>query len=768
MKLFYLGLMAIAVILVLISISMNNVEGFDYEGRKDDQRKFLKDNDRYWDSRLFPQVIKGVDKESKFVELSKDKTKLNEISPTAKTVTREIGEKIEKCKLINLTGNCEEIDANECGYCWDTDKIVYGDKNGPIADVCSKKNWIPPGPKTGYYCQKKKEQEICKKMKDCGDSTGEKSICGWCPLTASGMPKKAGPNGGFVPKYDDDKCDWKGKLELGHEAVPDKTVTFLGWSPNKGGFPPRRGPVNSKGVMTPAPRPYGAPLDRGEGDCDNDEDCGPGMKCGHDGRGPDGKPGVPGLKYANGGKILPNSGYKDYCYDPKLTREPPFDGDLIQPADCKKFEQMFPCVGPNMLTGPHTDACLQSLWKKSGCTGTLTKRVTDQNDYKNWNSHSYGTAKNNMTESIRKVAQTGTDYTKAELAYKKCYGTDVDPCENRFKPRPPSCAQKIYDSTGCLPEGELNPKNTLSWPNAYVGNTWKKGQEGDWSVNTLKSQILSYKRQMITNLRNPKKDFDRTIYTSKLCNGTMPNIPWDKPCWRDFNIIMNTIPGVYTDSNTGNLSFKGANNSFKSLLQVKTTGWWNNDHAWSPNYEITKATYDKKYFPFWNFVKMGKDYWNKNWDLFKSKMLKVPSVKAGGMPTNSKWHNWSNSWWLKRPKGHGDCDSDRDCGPGLKCWQNPRSIPGVVDTGAIRPNRWGAGRDFCYDPNDVAMGGGGDTLSFMGGSPFDSIIQTSNSTSVANSKGYFFASGGRKFLTKQAFLHEDFPYWLFLRVAKVN
>ena len=151
MKLFYLGLMAIAVILVLISISMNNVEGFDYEGRKDDQRKFLKDNDRYWDSRLFPQVIKGVDKESKFVELSKDKTKLNKISPTAKTVTREIGEKIEKCKLINLTGNCEEIDANECGYCWDTDKIVYGDKNGPIADVCSKKNWIPPGPKTGYY-----------------------------------------------------------------------------------------------------------------------------------------------------------------------------------------------------------------------------------------------------------------------------------------------------------------------------------------------------------------------------------------------------------------------------------------------------------------------------------------------------------------------------------------------------------------------------------------------------------------------------------------
>jgi len=735
MKLFYLGLMAIAVILVLISISVNNVEGFDYEGRKDDQRKYLKDNDKYWDSRLYPQVVKGVDKESKFVELSRDKTKLNNISPTATTDKREIAKKIENCKLINLTGDCGEIDANDCGYCWDTDKIIYGNKDGPIADVCSKKNWIPPGPRTGYYCQKKKEQELCKKMTDCGDATGEKSICGWCPLTAKGMPKKL-VNGGWVPKYpEDDKCDWKSKLMDDAEQIK-----FLGWTPNKGG----------------------EKQTKGEGDCDRDSDCAPGLKCGHDGMNRDG---VPGLKNGNN-KVVPNARIRDYCYDPndKVT----FKGDLIDPKDCERFKQMFPCVGPKMLTGPHTDACLQSLWKKSGCSGDLTTRVTDQNDYKNWNSNSYGAAKNNMRESIRKVAQSGTDYTKVEPAYKKCYGKDVDPCENRFKPRPQSCAQKIYDSTGCLQDGELNPKNTLSWPNAYVGNAWRKGQEGDWSVNTLKGNILNYKRKMEANLRNPKRDFDNTIYTSKLCNGNMPQIPWDKPCWRDFNIIMNTIPGVYTDSNTGNLSFKGANNNFKSLLQVTTRGWWNNEHAWAPNYEITKATYDKKYFPFWNFVKMGKDYWNNNWSSFKSEMMKVPSVKSGGVPTNSKWHSWTNTWWLKRPKGHGDCDSDRDCGPGLKCWQNPRSIPGVVDTGAIRPNRWGAGRDFCYDPNDVAMGGGGDALSFMNGSPFDSIIQTSNSVSVAKSKGYFFSSGGRKFLTKQAFMHEDFPYWLFLRVAKVN
>ena len=64
--------------------------------------------------------------------------------------------------------------------------------------------------------------------------------------------------------------------------------------------------------------------------------------------------------------------------------------------------------------------------------------------------------------------------------------------------------------------------------------------------------------------------------------------------------------------------------------------------------------------------------------------------------------------------------------------------------------------------------GSGDALTFLNGSPFDSIIQSSNSSSVAKSKGYFYLAGNKRYLSKQAFLHEDFPYWLFLRVAKVN
>ena len=726
MKLLYLGLMISAITLVLLFISMNVTEGFDFDGRKVNQRMFLKDTDNYWDSRLFPQVIKGVDKESKFVELSKDKTELKTISPTMSKDKTELAKNIEKCKIVNKTGKCEEIDMNNCGYCWDTDKIIYGDKNGPLTDVCSKKNWIPPGPKTSYYCKKKKEQEICKQMIDCGDVAGEKNICAWCPLTGKGVVKKDGA-GGWVAKYDEDACDWKSQLVKDGEQI-----NFMGWTPNKGG----------------------EKQTKGEGDCDSDADCAPGLKCGHDGYNRDG---VPGLRDGKNG-VTPSARGKDYCYDPndKVT----FKGNLINPGDCAKFAQMFPCVGPNMTTGPHTDECLQNLWEKSGCSGTVKSRVSDQVDYNNWNTHSYVIVQDNM-RSIKKFADTEKDYSKAAPAYKKCYNQDIDPCENRFKPRPPECAQRLYDNVGCSADGKLNPKYTEEWPNAYIPEWWKKGQQGDWNANTYQGQLYSYKQQMISNERNPKKDFDRTIYTNMLCKGEMPNIPWDKPCWRDFNIIMNTLPGI--EFKPDSISFANAPNNFKSLLVRKTRGWWKNDYAWTGNYEITKDTYDKQYFPFWNFIKTSKEYWNNNWRTFKTKLLKTPSVKPGSPPANSKWFNWDNPSWLKRNKGHGDCDSDRDCGPGLKCAQNPKRLSGVIDNGDFDGSR-----DFCYDPKDAILNGSSDSLTLLNGSPFDDILPSTTSISTAIEKGHLFKTGNNKYITKEIFLHENFPYWLFLRVASVN
>lgn len=728
MKLFYLGLL-IVIMLVMICINMSRVEGFDYEGRKEEQRGFLKETDKYWGARLFPQVIKGVDKESKFLELSKDKTKLNKISPTGSLDKSELANKIEKCNLINITGKCGEIEANECGYCWDTDKIIYGDATGPATDVCSKKNWIAPGPKTGYYCQKKKEQEICKKMSDCGDTAGDRSICAWCPLKGTGVPKATGPEGGYIAKYPEDKCDWKSQLVGEYGACKD--------------------------LKTKLPSQFGETREWHDRD-------GKAYNCPRYAKGSNCK------SWGNGYIYQGLTGNKACCACGGGSKQIDFKDNLISPADCSRFKQMFPCVGPTMMDGPHTDECLQSLWKKAGCSGDLKTRVSDRTDYSNWNKLGYIDVQNNMKESIYKKALNGTDYTKASQRYKQCFNKDVNSCENRFKPRPNSCAQKIYDSTGCSAEGKLNPKNTLSWPNGYISNTWKSGQQGSWSINTYKSKLYGIKRQMQAGLLNPKTNFDKTINTSMMCNGKMPDIPWDKPCWRDFTIIMSTIPGVTENPTNLNLSFNKAQSSFKSLLTVGGRGSWKNDFVWVGNYEITKAKYDGKYFPFWNFIREGRNYWNNNWGIFKSKLLTVPSVSSGTPSVNSKWGGWSNPWWLKRPKGQGDCDNDNDCGPGLKCSQNPKKLPGVVDAGDIYPNRWGAGRDFCYDPNDTAFSGGGDMLSFLDRSQFDNFIQTSTSTSTANSKGYFLKVGTKRYLSKQAFMNENFPYWLFLRTASVN
>ena len=40
---------------------------------------------------------------------------------------------------------------------------------------------------------------------------------------------------------------------------------------------------------------------------------------------------------------------------------------------------------------------------------------------------------------------------KHKKEYKNCYKTNLNPCENRFNPRPKvMCPFKLYDESGCL------------------------------------------------------------------------------------------------------------------------------------------------------------------------------------------------------------------------------------------------------------------------------------------------------------------------------
>ena len=55
---------------------------------------------------------------------------------------------------------------------------------------------------------------------------------------------------------------------------------------------------------------------------------------------------------------------------------PTWNGSLVVgAAACAQFNQDFPCVGKNMMTGPHSNDCLNDMWKKSGYTGKVEERV---------------------------------------------------------------------------------------------------------------------------------------------------------------------------------------------------------------------------------------------------------------------------------------------------------------------------------------------------------------------------------------------------------
>ena len=89
------------------------------------------------------------------MKFNKENTKLVGSNPSANIKLTKIPDEVEKCKIIDNTNECNNISDSQCGYCWDSDKILYGDSSGPKTDVCTKKGWVAPGPNTAFFCQKK-------------------------------------------------------------------------------------------------------------------------------------------------------------------------------------------------------------------------------------------------------------------------------------------------------------------------------------------------------------------------------------------------------------------------------------------------------------------------------------------------------------------------------------------------------------------------------------------------------------------------------------
>lgn len=157
MKYMFLAIILLCVtILIYIQFSNKIREGLTFE----EQKKNLIEQDKYYDYRKFPQTVPGGSDDVKFVDLSLDKTKMINTNPSANVNQSDIGKNIEKCRIIDKNNDCGLISQNDCGYCWHTDKIMYGDANGPSADVCPKNGWVPPGTQCCNRMSKKKRKSI--------------------------------------------------------------------------------------------------------------------------------------------------------------------------------------------------------------------------------------------------------------------------------------------------------------------------------------------------------------------------------------------------------------------------------------------------------------------------------------------------------------------------------------------------------------------------------------------------------------------------------
>lgn len=541
-------ILAVIVIFMLLLIIYKNYFSTIEEISNYKENKFLKSQRDYYDDRRFPSLTKGDKSSTNFIQLSNNNDKLEKTGSSKHQKKSEISKYVEECNIINKNQNCNDLTNTKCGFCFPRNKFMYGDKNGPLTDVCSdkKSDWTPPGVNSAYLCQKKKEQSKCNGVKNCGGSIGVASICGWCPTTQSGMVKKSNGKGGWEPKYRDDKCSFNGKIG-----------------------------------------------------------------------------------------------------NRKTT--------LINVSDCSKFQQQFPCMGPNWNTGPHNQSCLNKLWAKAGCTGNLNTQIPKSglditSELNKWNSVGFASVEANMKTYFKKTKSN--EYNESKKYNMACLNKQVDPCQANFTLRPNDCDKKLWKESGCGENGFLHPKSSVG------KNMWKNKK---WMYN--RSEFNGYPSQtpnslgIVNSIRNKfnklKSEFDifKSLHKKKpthfteyksLHEGCYGNInendlPYKKPCWNDFTSKMISI-GVRLPS-SAYLDFSKASWGFKKLLKKTNSNQESNmSPMWFGNYRLKEVTYKLNDFPYWDFDVEFNKIKNLRWNEFKTKMLAYPSVR---LITFRNRYNWN-------------------------------------------------------------------------------------------------------------------------------
>ena len=208
MILLVLGLLIMLILFYQIYVIKKNEEPFigtASEIQVDKQRNFLDDQDKYYDVRSQgPGAGLLVTKPgiNEFYKLDENKN-LKKINQKLGLDRSQIDKKVTNCRALT---KCEQLQNSNCGYCSTTKEFDFGNKNGPRTDVCPDKMWTTEVSK----CQELREKTICSEVKSCGDLYGEaEKLCGFCPTTGTSMPmEKIGDK--YMPKYKDDVCGGSG------------------------------------------------------------------------------------------------------------------------------------------------------------------------------------------------------------------------------------------------------------------------------------------------------------------------------------------------------------------------------------------------------------------------------------------------------------------------------------------------------------------------------------------------------------------------------
>jgi hypothetical protein len=739
MKLYILAV----IIIILISCScFNYKEGLENNSgqtqlRSSQEGGHMIEQNKYFKSRKYPNVAEGpAETGGVRIPTYKDKgdgSKLIQDNPGAHVGQSEQDKNIEKCKIINDTRNCKFLKGTNCGYCHSNKTFMYGDQNGPKANKCPKKDgenaWVGPKDPRGvaWVCQKFKDQETCSKVKNCGGSTGEAAICGWCPAAQKGFVVKQDTKGGWYPKYKDDVCDFKAKLKSGKKHLVQvnwnnrrkvlrsgRKLYLYNQGEKKGEFTPTKIRSYSWGIYAYVGWRVMVYFSKSGGN----------------------KLGVwTGKNYTN--HVMDKSNWisggegrwkwAPTGWELKTEDDILFDTSLIHVNDCAQFKQLYPCMGPNWRTGPHTQACIQKKWEEGGCDGEVDDKVRKSglnlHDVKKvWNSNSHGAMLSNV--KTFRTNTSSSDFEKAKTYTKACMGTDVPNCSNRWNKRPKACDTDMWKWSGCGTTGKMNPNSNEPWAielaNPYQTHKKEKNKDGSHSWGKVWNKVWRTRWLSDHHTRNPKQDYGKTIKYTLACRGKVPPPPWKKPCWKDFSDMCRYCYGVSLPS-ADVLNFKNGPSQFrdKNLTELKRT-----DNKVDSNqfprmlgdWNITKTTYKLPDFPYWNFTNRI-----------------IPALKKNGGNTGISW--------------------------GRNFIREMTKVPGIIYVGHLKPPT----------PNRMTKSGM-DELWFSEHLPFYRMIKayklpTTRYKGVTYTRLYQSRYKGKQ---GEYGFEYGFPYWAFFQAAASN